>query len=96
MFCKILTMALESAGEVIVETKYTGHGVRGRVMDFDGKSFTLFHSGNGGGMLWVFRLDDLAHCGLILDLPSDVQNWSSSSIMQQAAPSADGSHSEDR
>jgi hypothetical protein len=70
MFDRILRTAMESGGEVIVETKYACDGLKGKVLDFDGTHFTLFHNGTGGGMLWVVRVEDIACCGLVVDVPS--------------------------
>jgi hypothetical protein len=72
MFDRLLKTALDTGAEVIVETKYECNGVKGRVLDFDGQHFSIFHSGTDGGMLWVFRLVDVAYCGLVLELPSSL------------------------
>lgn len=76
MFDKILKTALDSGGEVFVETKYYCDGVKGRVLDFDGAQFTIFHNGPGGGMLWAFRVEDIAYCGLVIELPTSLSELS--------------------
>jgi hypothetical protein len=74
MFGKLLKTAMDAGTEVIVETKYYGDGVKGRVLDFDGTHFTVFHNGSGGGMLWAFRLEDVACCGLVVELPTSLSS----------------------
>ncbi|MEB3245812.1 MAG: hypothetical protein VKJ06_07505 [Vampirovibrionales bacterium] len=69
MFDKLLKNALDTGAEVIVETRFCGDALRGRVLDFDGEGFTIFHSGTGGGVLWAFKLADVAYCGLIVERP---------------------------
>jgi hypothetical protein len=80
MFDRLLQTALDTGGEVIVQTRYDCDGVKGRVLDFDGKHFSVFHSGTGGGMLWVFRLIDVAYCGLVLELPTPLKELSEPSL----------------
>jgi hypothetical protein len=81
MFDRLLKTALDSGGEVIVETKYYCDGVKGRVLDFDGTHFTVFHSGTAGGMLWAFRIEDVAHCGLVLELPHSLSELSDGTVL---------------
>lgn len=42
-------------------------------MDLSSESFTLFHSGAGGGVLWSFLKEDVAFCGLVLERPDAVR-----------------------
>jgi hypothetical protein len=76
MFTKMLQTALDSGKDIIVETKYYCDGVKGKVLDFDGEYFTLFHNGTGGGMLWAFRVEDVAYCGLLIDVPTALHDLS--------------------
>jgi hypothetical protein len=87
MFDKILKAAMESSGEVIVETKYACDGVKGRILDFDGSYFTVFHNGPGGGMLWAFKLEDIAYCGLVVELPTSLTELSEPDPAKEIKPS---------
>lgn len=64
MFERILKQAYETGGEVIVDLKYCGDLFQGRVYDLESDAFTLYHSGPQGGVLWAFKLEDVAYCGL--------------------------------
>ena len=71
MFDKILESAHGSGGDVLVQIKnHCCEQYRGRVQDLDAEYFTLFHSGPGGGVLWAFKREDIAFCGLIVEFPS--------------------------
>lgn len=69
MMIRLLSSAQESGAEVVVETRTSAEGFRGRILECDGQEFTLFHSGHAGGMLWVFRVEDVACCALVLSSP---------------------------
>ena len=74
MIYKLLKTAFENGSEVIVETRYSMDGFKGRIIDLNKTSFTLFHSGMSGGMLWAFNIKDIATCGLVVELPSQLMN----------------------
>ncbi len=74
MFERVLKTAFESGGDVLVQLQSERY--KGRVLELSDEYFTLFHSGTGGGVLWVFRLADIAYCGLVVELPSDVARLS--------------------
>jgi hypothetical protein len=82
MFEQLLKTAMESGGEVIIETKYYCECVKGKVLSLDNDHVSIFHSGTDGGMLWVFGLKDIACCGLVLELP---QSLSQLSLFQDAS-----------
>jgi hypothetical protein len=70
MFQSLLKSARDSGSEVIVSFRIPcSDSFQGKIMDVHDDHFTLFHSGHGGGVLWTFAIADIAHCGLILDLP---------------------------
>lgn len=70
MFQSLLRSARDSGNEVIVSFRIPcSDSFQGKIMDVHDEHFTLFHSGHGGGVLWTFAIADIAHCGLILDLP---------------------------
>jgi hypothetical protein len=70
MFQSLLKSARDSGNEVIVSFRIPcSDSFPGKIMDVHDDHFTLFHSGHGGGVLWTFAIADIAHCGLILDLP---------------------------
>lgn len=71
---KLLTMAYESGAEVMVQLKVgCSHAFQGRVQSIASDGFSLFHSGKAGGVLWAFQLEDVATCGLVVELPSEIE-----------------------
>lgn len=71
LFNHILKTAHESGGEILVQLKeYCCDPYKGRVLDLSDDMFSLFHSGPGGGVLWAFRREDIAFCGLVVELPT--------------------------
>ena len=77
MFTKILETAHESGAEVLVQLKgFCYDQYKGRVLELDKEYFSLFHSGNGGGVHWAFKREDIAFVGLIIELPDLEQNVS--------------------
>lgn len=77
MFEKILKTAHDSGGEVLVQIKNHGcEQFKGRVQELNSDCFTLFHSGPEGGVLWAFKREDIAFCGLIVELPQQLGGMS--------------------
>lgn len=74
MFERFLRTAFESGGDVLVQLQSERY--QGRILEIGDGHFTLFHSGVGGGVLWMFRLADVAYCGLAVERPSDVARLS--------------------
>lgn len=73
MFNKILDTAHQSGAEVLVHLKdFCCEPFKGRVLEMDQEYFSLFHSGPGGGVHWAFKLEDVAFCGLVLELPDPI------------------------
>ncbi|MBY0449447.1 MAG: hypothetical protein K2X01_02320 [Cyanobacteria bacterium] len=70
----LLHQAFESGKELLVQLKTPGTDLyQGKILDLQEDSFTLFHSGRDGGVLWAFNRSDVDHCGLIIDLPDDLK-----------------------
>lgn len=78
----ILKSAKESgAGVIVVLKSCQGDTHQGQILDLNARTFTLFHSGTDGGILWCFELSDIACCGLVVDLPEAFQVSSSQSLL---------------
>jgi len=70
MFNKILQTAHETGAEILLQLKdFCCEQYKGRVLELDEEYFSLFHSGPGGGVHWVFKRADIAFVGLIVELP---------------------------
>jgi hypothetical protein len=74
LFQQLIQSAFDTGNEVIVFARGLEESFRGKVQDFDGESFTLFHSGCCHGLLWTFRLEDVLTCALVVALPSDPES----------------------
>ncbi len=73
MFSQILQAAHDSGGEILVQIKGNPcEQYRGRIQDLTDQFFTLFHSGMAGGVLWAFKQEDIAFCGLVVNPPADL------------------------
>lgn len=66
---RLLTMALESGSEVLVDTHQPVNRFKGTVLELDETDFTLYHSGPTGGVLWALALADVATVGLLINPP---------------------------
>lgn len=70
-FDLLLKTAHENGAEIMVQLKnYCGDPYKGKVLELFEETFTLFHSGVSGGVLWSFSKADVAFCGLIVALPA--------------------------
>lgn len=70
MFKQQLQTAHISGGELIVTIRtQPSSRYQGKIMEVRDGFFTLFHSGSGGGVLWTFRINDIASCGLLIEVP---------------------------
>ncbi len=70
MFDKILKTAQETGADVIMLLKNLYYDqYKGKIIDVDQEYFSLFHSGPGGGVHWVFKRNDIASIGLVVSLP---------------------------
>jgi hypothetical protein len=66
----LVTAACQAGGDVIIQLKDAkGETYKGRIQSVTPTGFTLFHSGPKGGILWAFRYQDVATCGLLVDMP---------------------------
>jgi hypothetical protein len=70
-FDPLLKTAHDNGAEIMVQLKdFCGDPYKGKVLELFDDTFTLFHSGISGGVLWSFSKADVAFCGLIVELPS--------------------------
>jgi hypothetical protein len=72
MFDRMIQSSWETGGEIMVQLKtHPDDRFKGKVLEIDAEFFTLFHSGDGCGVHWAFKREDVAFCGLVVALPSD-------------------------
>jgi hypothetical protein len=72
MFDSQLQTALDTGAEILVQLRNTGgcsEPYQGRILAITPETFNLYHSGSHGGVLWTFRKQDIACCGLIVEAP---------------------------
>ncbi|HEY9746357.1 MAG TPA: hypothetical protein V6C99_09085 [Oculatellaceae cyanobacterium] len=69
MFEKLLKSAFDAGSEVFLYMSGFPSPLRGRVQDMMDDHFTFFQNGRSGTILWVFRLEDILSCGLIVGPP---------------------------
>lgn len=71
MYKKLLQTTMDSGNEMIVSLKNVACDTfQGRILDVSDDCFSMFHSGPEGGILWLFKIEDIHHCGLVVDLPT--------------------------
>jgi|GEM_PF-2010170 len=82
MFDSILETALDQGSEVIIRIKsHACDSYIGKIQSLDTEYFTLFHSGDEGGILWAFKRDDIAFMGLVVEVPEELKEIGA--LMQQ-------------
>jgi hypothetical protein len=74
MFNRILETAFDQGSEVILKIKsHSCDSYIGKIQSLDIEFLTLFHSGEEGGILWAFKREDIAFCGLVVELPEQLK-----------------------
>lgn len=74
MFERMIREAFHSGSEVKVYIRGVPDTYfHGRVQDVDDAYFSLFHSGASHGVLWAFRLEDVAVCAMETRPPSPLE-----------------------
>lgn len=82
MFERILQAAFDSGSEVIIQIKdFCCDSYQGRIQNLtDDGYFSLFHSGPKGGVLWTFKIADIAFCGQVIEIPSGIPRLESANM----------------
>ena len=71
-FDPLLKTAHDNGAEIMIQLKeFCCDPYKGKILELHNDSFTLFHSGPGGGVLWSFSKTDVAFCGLVVELPEN-------------------------